>query len=254
MTAPALNSPWIAFAQPSTQARLRLLCLPLMPAAAPRSTATGAVAPRRAPAQRPSCPDAAGACRALVHPAARAGGRAGPGDPAAHPAAVRAVRPQHGGALIALELARELRRAGAAAPRHLFVSGHRAPQLPDPDRPIHALPYAEFVDELRQLNGTPAELLEQRRADALARLRNPLRADFELCEQYAYTPGAPLDCPISAFGGLSDPHAARDQIEPARRRAARSTRGFCPAITSFCTPNGRRCWARSPRISASGEP
>jgi medium-chain acyl-[acyl-carrier-protein] hydrolase len=31
-----------------------------------------------------------------------------------------------------------------------------------------------------------------------------LRADFKLCETYAYKAEAPLECPILAFGGLGD--------------------------------------------------
>lgn len=214
MTAPALNSPWIAFAQPSTQARLRLLCLPYAGGGAAIYRDWG----RSAPAGLAIVPiELPGRGRRFVErPYTRLPELVAALAPAILPLTQQpfALFGHSMGALIAFELARELRRAGAAAPRHLFVSGHRAPQLPDPDRPIHALPYAEFVDELRQLNGTPAELLEN--AELMHLLEPTLRADFELCEQYAYTPGAPLDCPISAFGGLSDPHAARDQIEPWR--------------------------------------
>jgi medium-chain acyl-[acyl-carrier-protein] hydrolase len=31
-----------------------------------------------------------------------------------------------------------------------------------------------------------------------------LRADVQMIETYAYEPGLPLDCPITAFGGLED--------------------------------------------------
>src|SRR6185312_15270618 len=36
------------------------------------------------------------------------------------------------GALNSFEIARQLRRAGAPQPVHLFASAHRAPQLPNP--------------------------------------------------------------------------------------------------------------------------
>lgn len=42
----------------------------------------------------------------------------------------------------------------------MFLSGRRAPQIPDPDSPIHALSEPEFIEELRRLNGTPEALLE----------------------------------------------------------------------------------------------
>ena len=47
------------------------------------------------------------------------------------------------GALISFELTRRLRRQKTPCPMQLFVSGHRAPQIPDPDPPIHQLPDVE---------------------------------------------------------------------------------------------------------------
>src|SRR5690606_30530844 len=52
------------------------------------------------------------------------------------------------GALLAFELARQLRRRGGPQPAHLFVSGRRAPQLPDPDGTLHTLGDAAFVREV----------------------------------------------------------------------------------------------------------
>ncbi|MGH9759831.1 MAG: thioesterase II family protein, partial [Blastocatellia bacterium] len=64
------------------------------------------------------------------------------------------------GALIAFELARELRRQGRPQPQCLFVSGRRAPHIPDTDPITYNLPEAEFIQELRKLNGTPKEVLD----------------------------------------------------------------------------------------------
>ncbi|WP_269822496.1 thioesterase II family protein [Dictyobacter vulcani] len=44
------------------------------------------------------------------------------------------------GALVSFELTRQLRREQAELPLHLFVSAHRAPQLPDPDPPYTIFP------------------------------------------------------------------------------------------------------------------
>jgi surfactin synthase thioesterase subunit len=106
------------------------------------------------------------------------------------------------GALVAFELARELRRQGRPGPRRLFVSGCRAPHIPDPHPPLSPLPQHEFLDRLRRLNGIPDEVL---RNDDLMKLVMPmLRADFRMCDNYVYRPGQPLDCPISAFAGTED--------------------------------------------------
>lgn len=115
------------------------------------------------------------------------------------------------GGLIGFELARELRRRGQPQPLHLFVSGRRAPHLPAREKPIHDLPEAEFLVELRELNGTPEEVLQH---EELMRLLIPLlRADFSVNETYAFTEEEPFDFGISAFGGLGDEEVTREDVE-----------------------------------------
>jgi medium-chain acyl-[acyl-carrier-protein] hydrolase len=115
------------------------------------------------------------------------------------------------GALVAFELSREIRRQHDLLPVHLFVSGCGAPQSLYPHPPIGMLPDTAFLEELRQLNGTPAEVLEH---EELMQLLLPtLRADFTARETYAYADEPPLDCPISAFGGMQDGRVERDRLE-----------------------------------------
>ncbi len=124
------------------------------------------------------------------------------------------------GALISFELARQLARKNDPGPVRLFVSGHRAPQVPDPDSPIYHLPEAEFIEELERLNGTPKMVLEN---PELMQLFLPLlRADFSAAETYAYTAGAPLDCPISAFGGLQDHKVRQDDLAVWQKQTRRT--------------------------------
>jgi medium-chain acyl-[acyl-carrier-protein] hydrolase len=106
------------------------------------------------------------------------------------------------GALISFELARHLRRQKHPGPAHIVVSGHRAPQLPDPQPAIRGLPAVEFLARLREMGGTPEAVLE---APELMELLLPvLRADFSLCETYVYPQEEPLDCSITAWGGNDD--------------------------------------------------
>lgn len=114
------------------------------------------------------------------------------------------------GALISFELARELRRQGAPSPAELLVSGYRAPHLPDREPPIHHLPGAEFVEELRLLAGTPGEVLQNPELRQL--LLPALRADFAMCETYEHAPADPLECPIVAFGGQYDEKVSGDEL------------------------------------------
>jgi medium-chain acyl-[acyl-carrier-protein] hydrolase len=115
------------------------------------------------------------------------------------------------GALVGFELARQLRRDSGVQPVRLFVSADHAPQLPRRDRPIHALPEGEFLDELRRLNGTPGVLLEN--AELMQIMLPILRADFAVYQTYVYSAESPLDCLISGFGGLQDHRVSQGDLE-----------------------------------------
>jgi medium-chain acyl-[acyl-carrier-protein] hydrolase len=115
------------------------------------------------------------------------------------------------GGLVSFELARLLRKKYNKSPVHLFVSGYRAPQVPDPDPPIHALPRPEFLEELRRLNGTPEAVLEN--TELMQLLPPAIRADFAVIETYAYIPESPLNCPITTFGGLQDREVSCDDLK-----------------------------------------
>jgi medium-chain acyl-[acyl-carrier-protein] hydrolase len=114
------------------------------------------------------------------------------------------------GALVCFELARSLRRHNLSGPRHLIVSGHRAPQLPHRRRPIHTEPDNVLLDRLTELDGTPPEVLRER--ELLELLLPRLRADLAICETYDYQSEPPLSCSITALGGTSDPEVDRDDL------------------------------------------
>jgi medium-chain acyl-[acyl-carrier-protein] hydrolase len=114
------------------------------------------------------------------------------------------------GALISFELARKLQK-NHLSPEHLFVSGYRAPVIPKRKMPMHVLPDDEFVDRLREYNGTPEEILQN--SELMKVLLPTLRADFALHETYIYSSGAALQCPISAFGGINDPEVSYNDLE-----------------------------------------
>jgi medium-chain acyl-[acyl-carrier-protein] hydrolase len=114
------------------------------------------------------------------------------------------------GALVSFELARQLRRQHLPSPVHLIVSGHRAPQLPNPYPPIHQRADLEFQQQLRELGGTPEAVLED--PELMELLLPVLRADFAVCENYVYRAEPPLECSISAFGGSTDARVSRDEL------------------------------------------
>jgi medium-chain acyl-[acyl-carrier-protein] hydrolase len=115
------------------------------------------------------------------------------------------------GALVSFELSRVLRLGGYPGPRQMFIAARRAPHVPPSDSPIHDLPEPAFIREMqRRYNGIPAAILEE--AEMLALFLPMLRANFEMIETYTYLDDNPLDCPISAFGGLQDPTVNTTEI------------------------------------------
>lgn len=115
------------------------------------------------------------------------------------------------GASLSFELARLLRRDGRRLPLHLYISGRRAPHIIDDDPPLHHLPDAELLDELRQLNGTPKEVLEH--PELMQMMLPLLRADFSVAETYVCKTEPPLNIPMTVFGGLADKDIEREQLE-----------------------------------------
>jgi surfactin synthase thioesterase subunit len=114
------------------------------------------------------------------------------------------------GALVSFELARYLRRAGAPAPDHMFVSASAAPQVGRDDEVIHRLPDDEFLAAVERLNGIAPEILAL--PDLLELLLPLLRADCTVSEVYRYLPEPPLSCPMTAFHGVADPSVRRDDM------------------------------------------
>jgi surfactin synthase thioesterase subunit/glycosyltransferase involved in cell wall biosynthesis len=123
------------------------------------------------------------------------------------------------GAILAFELVRWLRKRSHPIPMALHVSAARAPQYrlnhqpgPEPDE-------QSFMEQLRRLEGTPRDVLDN---PELMRLALPaLRVDANLYRKYVYHPGNPLPLPIHAYGGLSDPNIQREHLDRWREQTTR---------------------------------
>ncbi|OLU26326.1 thioesterase [Pseudomonas sp. PA15(2017)] len=115
------------------------------------------------------------------------------------------------GALLGLEMAHALRELGAPAPTSLFASGTAAPSERDDYARGFADPKSDdqLKEELRELNGTPQEVLDN---DELMALTLPiLRADFRLCDLYVHRQRPCLSCPLHVLGGKQD-RATQEQL------------------------------------------
>lgn len=114
------------------------------------------------------------------------------------------------GSRVAYEFAQQCQRAGLPPPRLLIASGSRAPHFPVDRRSIHDLPEAEFIDKLRELNGTPEEVLSN---EELIKFLIPLlRADFKIADLFQAAPSR-LPCPIVVLAGTEDEEVTEAAVE-----------------------------------------
>ena len=125
------------------------------------------------------------------------------------------------GALIAFELARELRRRKIRAPQSLYALARRAPHLLQHDVPIHHLPDELFLTEVGRRYGEMPAIIRQD-VELMTLLIPVLRADLTALETYVYKEEDPLDCPIYAFGGNSDSMTTAQDLEAWRLHTTRA--------------------------------
>lgn len=110
------------------------------------------------------------------------------------------------GALVAFELARQVRRRFGIEPDHLVVSGFPAPRC-FRSSGRHELPGDRLWDSVIAMKGMPEAVAANTEIRGL--LLPAIRSDFQICETYAYQAGPPLDCPISVLAGTHD-----DELRP----------------------------------------
>jgi medium-chain acyl-[acyl-carrier-protein] hydrolase len=121
------------------------------------------------------------------------------------------------GALAAFEVGRQLARRGHG-PGHLFVAAQNAPHLPFSAVPLHGLPDREFLTAVREIGGIRPEVAANDQLMAI--LIGALRADFTAWEGYRYQDGDGLNCPVTVFGGTSDPRTDPGGLAEWRRHTA----------------------------------
>ncbi len=115
------------------------------------------------------------------------------------------------GGLIAYELAHRVRSKYSKQPIHLMVSACPAPGEINKHRSLCKLSDKDLITELRQLKGTPMDLLENEELMALT--LPTLRADFSLYESYNYTFHESLECPVTVLGGMQDHVISTGKLE-----------------------------------------
>lgn len=114
------------------------------------------------------------------------------------------------GGLIGYEVARLLEQRHRQVAAHLIVASVPAPHLVTYEAQTYDVPYGEFIEHLRGLDGTPKELLESKAGREL--FLPIIRADFRLVQTYHHVPGPRLSCPIVAIVGHTDPSVSAGQV------------------------------------------
>jgi surfactin synthase thioesterase subunit len=114
------------------------------------------------------------------------------------------------GALLAYEVACELRRLSADLPAALVVSAAKAPQIPRKEG-LHTLSDEEMIKRMSALGGLDETLLDH--TGLLHEIVQTVRADLRIAEHYVPGPREPLPIPLYACGGLEDPAVPPEDVE-----------------------------------------
>ncbi|MDH6121017.1 medium-chain acyl-[acyl-carrier-protein] hydrolase [Kitasatospora sp. GAS204A] len=114
------------------------------------------------------------------------------------------------GAMLAYGVTRAVAEHGDRLPGRLLVSGCPGPGSSSRKPGREAWSDDELVEDLREMGGTPEEVLTQ--PDLLELILPTLRADFAICAGYHAEPptGPALNIPVSVLAGLDDTVAAAD--------------------------------------------
>jgi surfactin synthase thioesterase subunit len=102
----------------------------------------------------------------------------------------------------------------------LIASAARAPQYRRNHVPGAPPSDEQFVEELRRLEGIPADVLDD--AAAMRAILPTLKADAAQYRNYVYREDEPLTCPIRAYGGERDPNVRREHLERWREQTTDS--------------------------------
>jgi surfactin synthase thioesterase subunit len=106
------------------------------------------------------------------------------------------------GSLLAYLLTKKIILEKKKAPIHLFFSGRHAPSVILDEPNSHSLPRNEFITKLKELGGSPDELLNN---EELLRFFEPiLRADFKLSDNYIFSTSYPFHIPITVMIGTDE--------------------------------------------------
>jgi medium-chain acyl-[acyl-carrier-protein] hydrolase len=106
------------------------------------------------------------------------------------------------GSRVGFELIRQAMAKGFPAPVHFFASGSSSPKNRCHEKKTYDLPDNEFIEELKDMNGTPPEILENR--ELMELFLPTIRADFKISEQYTCPQKFIIPTSITVLSGRHD--------------------------------------------------
>ncbi len=115
------------------------------------------------------------------------------------------------GARVAFELTLSLQKINQPPPVHFFASACPAPCTVRKEDNIHHLPDDEFIGKLDELQGSPAEVLQNR--ELMELVLPALRADFKIVENYRNQNTYSIKSCVSVFAGKED-KIEIDEMQP----------------------------------------
>ena len=106
------------------------------------------------------------------------------------------------GAIVAYEVMRKQLYLGLRLPEFFIASGSESPCFDRSKNIISTLNDAEFKAKLKELGGTPTEVLEN--AELMSLIQHSLRADFQMAETYQNQHTSVIPSKVAVFLGTQD--------------------------------------------------
>ncbi len=108
------------------------------------------------------------------------------------------------GSLIAYNLCRRIEEANLEPPKHLFLSGRRAPDYKDPeDQTMSELADSEFLNEIFKKGGTSVEFIDNK--EFIDIFLPIIRADYQIINSYHHCSiQQKVNCDLTVFYGNKD--------------------------------------------------
>lgn len=112
---------------------------------------------------------------------------------------------------LAYECVNAMRLKGISLPKHLVVSGRRAPHRPRSNVLRSDLTDKEMVEILNQFGGLNDEIMQNE--EVLSFILPLMRSDLKVLEQLTPKVGVPLNIPITAIGGSQDSFVLEEDLQ-----------------------------------------